>query len=363
MIHSLNGGGAERVMAGLCSRLQARGHEVTLITLDDALHDRHAVADAVVRVPLGIMIASRGLRSAIGNNIWRLRRIRSAIKQSNPNVVLSFCDVINALVLMATLGQSTAVVVSERSDPAQQKLSMPWSRLRPWLYRRAAAVVVLSPTVATFVAPWCRDQPIVIPSATEEPPQINLHCDSPVNNCYLIGVGRLENEKGFDRLITAFAALATKHSQWRLRIYGEGSQRESLQQLASAHGVADRVELPGWISPIWPAFDNADLFALTSRYEGLPSALLEAMAAGVACVAVDCESGPRAIVQHDVDGWLVENDDAAIQTGLDRCMSDADLRTRLGQAGRQVTKRFGWQVMVDAYEKVLIEHSINGIKP
>lgn len=106
-----------------------------------------------------------------------------------------------------------------------------------------------------------------------------------------------------------------------------------------------------------PVYQAADLFALTSRYEGFPSALLEAMACGVAAIAVDCESGPRAIVRNDKDGLLIANEDQAIQDALCRCMSDEGLRSQLGNEARQVTSRFGWDAMVDAYEQVLFDVS------
>ena len=157
VIHSLNGGGAERVMAGLSSRLQAKGHAVTLITLDDARCDRHEVDPRVSRRPLDVMRHSRSKFAAIANNFRRVHAVRKAIRDSQPDVVLSFCDATNVLTLLATRGLGFPVVVSERSDPGTQLLAWPWSRLRPMLYRRANDVIVLTQTAADAVAAWCKN--------------------------------------------------------------------------------------------------------------------------------------------------------------------------------------------------------------
>lgn len=396
VIHSLQGGGAERVMAGLGSRLAGRGHSVTLITLDEATSDRFEISAAVKRLPLGVMSERRGLW-AIRDRMRRLVRLRGAIRSAAPDVVLSFCDATNVLVLLAMIGTSIPVVVSERSDPAAQGLSRSKSWLRTKLYRRAAAVVVLTPEAAEVVRPWSAAPPVVIPSAVDIPPITQSSITTPdlgsTSNPTgatkrqarrrVIGVGRLEHEKGFDRLVDAFAEVAHRHPQWDLELHGEGSQSEWLRGRVAALGLTDRVRFAGWTRPIWPALASADLFVLPSRYEGFPSALLEAMAAGVPSIAVDCPSGPRAIIRDGVDGLLVKTPSpikapsgtetlSGIETAasgspaavdratagelaraIDRCMADEELRTRLAAAGRAVVDRFGWESMVDAYQNVL----------
>lgn len=390
IIHSLRGGGAERVMAGLASRFAQRGHLVTLITLDDVAHDRFETTTAVKRLPLGVMSERRGL-GAIRDRMRRLVRLRGAIRNAAPDVVLSFCDATNVLVLLAMIGTSIPIVVSERSDPAAQALSRIKTWLRTKLYRRAAAVVVLTPEAAEVVRPWSAAPPVVIPSAVDipPPPRPSNATTELEPRRRVIGVGRLEHEKGFDRLVDAFAEVAPRHPRWDLELHGEGSQFERLRARVASLGLTDRVRFPGWTRPIWPALASADLFVLPSRYEGFPSALLEAMAAGVASIAVDCPSGPRAIIRDGVDGLLVKipslpetqsssesqsssetqgssekpssgsaaSIDRAIAGDLaiaiDRCMADEELRARLGAAGRAVVDRFGWESMVDAYQNVL----------
>lgn len=352
VIHSLSGGGAERVMASLASRLCQRGHRVLLITLDDASDDRYELDRGVARHALDLMSHSRTLSEQLTNTYRRVTALRRAIRQEAPDVVLSFCDTTNILTLAATRRLDVPVVVSERSDPVQQRLSDGWERLRRWLYPRAARLIALSETSAAGLQPLSRRTVRVIPSAVEVPPQPRDRQRAEARR-RIVGIGRLEYEKGFDRLIEAFAAAADQDASWTLRLVGEGSQRAELKALAARLGVAERVSMPGWVRPIWGELAEATCFALPSRHEGFPSALLEAMAMGVPSVAVDCESGPRAILRHEHDGLLVPDSVAGLSDGLRRLTGDADLRERLGAAAVNVVDRFSWEAMVDAYEDVL----------
>jgi len=356
VIHSLNGGGAERVMARLVSMLSERGHDVTLITLDDGVDDRYEVASAVARVHLNVMSDSKNKLAGLIATATRVKALRAAMKGSRPDVVLSFCDVTNVLTLLASRFWSVPVVVSERSDPAAQAIAAPWAQLRPKLYRRAAGVVVLTNAAAATVAPWCRNQPIVIPSAVDSPPSdLSIASDSAGD---FVAVGRLEREKGFDLLINAFAKIASDHPQSRMNIYGEGSLRRSLEQQRDRLGLSDRIVMPGWTRPIWPVLKPAGVYVLSSRYEGFPSSLLEAMASGMACIAMDCPSGPAAIIRDGVDGLLVPAGDVdRLAIFMAKVREDQTLRERLGANARDVVRRFGWDAMVDAYERVLIDAS------
>lgn len=345
-------------MAGLASRLSDRGHSVTLVTLDDGQQDRHDVAESVRRQPLDQMGTTRGLFEKIAATKAREAAVRDAIEAIGPDVVLSFCDRTNILTLQALARSRFPVVVSERSDPVRQNLGAFWEFQRRRCYRRAARIVALTEHAAGALAPMNRYKVAVIPSSVDVPPMRSDRVAAQANRL-VVGVGRLEREKGFDRLVRAFAD-ARPSADWTLRILGEGSQRESLLTLAAEFGVANRLELPGWVRPVWPELGKATCFVLPSRYEGFPSALLEAMSMGVPSLAVDCEcGGPRAII-GDQQGLLVDRSDAALTDGLRRIMTDEPSRERWGEGGMSVVDRFGWEPMVNAYEALLKEVAGSG---
>lgn len=351
LIHSLNGGGAERVMAGLVSRLAARGHRVTLITFSHADTDRYHVDPSDRRVTLDLPEAPSNPLFRVAGLFRRHAAIRNAVKSIAPNVVLSFCDRNNLDVLAALRKGSLPVVVCERSDPAKQSLGWIRNRVRRHAYPNAAAVVALTESASRHLSQFC-DRVQVIPSAVDAPPTSSDR-EAASANKLIVGVGRLEHEKGFDRLIQAFAKATETHPSWRLALYGEGSQRIALQRLITEHGLGGRVEMHGWVQPLWESLARATIFCLPSRYEGFPSALLEAMAVGVPSISVDCESGPRAIVRTGENGLLVDPSIEGLTEGIRRWIEAPDERERIGLVGPGVIDEFGWERMVDAYETLL----------
>ena len=186
---------------------------------------------------------------------------------------------------------------------------------------------------------------------------VGTHLDrsSPATRTVL-AVGRLTPQKGFDLLLEAFARIAADFTDWRLVILGSGTDRDALVEQATQLGIAESVELLGWTAEVASWFSNADLFVLSSRYEGFPNVLLEAMAAGVPVISFDCESGPREIVRHELDGLLVPAGDvAALASAMQRLMADETLRHTYGQRGREVTERFSVAEFFRRWQQVLAE--------
>jgi glycosyltransferase involved in cell wall biosynthesis len=159
---------------------------------------------------------------------------------------------------------------------------------------------------------------------------------------HLISIGRLDDQKQFDLLIRVFANIAPIYQNWSLTIAGEGPLRHDLEQLVLSLGLVDRIKFPGRITNIGNELANADIFVLTSKYEGFPNALLEAMLLGLPCVAFDCPSGPREITMDGEVGLLVRlNDENGLQNALMQLMSSADFRQKLGSKARaSVIDRF-----------------------
>src|SRR5438445_2665806 len=158
----------------------------------------------------------------------------------------------------------------------------------------------------------------------------------------LLAVGRLDEGKQFGVLIKVFASLARHHTHWSLRIVGEGPLRATLQQQIVELGLEGRVELPGQTAHIGEVLAESDAFVLTSKYEGFPNVLLEAMAFGLPCVTFDCPSGPREISMDGLVAMLVPlNDEQAVVDVMERLILDADLRQALGARARlSVIERF-----------------------
>jgi glycosyltransferase involved in cell wall biosynthesis len=167
----------------------------------------------------------------------------------------------------------------------------------------------------------------VIPNATP----FDVDEPAPLDSRTILAAGRFTHQKGFERLVAAYAPLAESHPDWQLHIYGHGELWERISAQVDELGVGDRIQLKGITSEFEAVLRDAAVYAMSSRFEGLPMVLLEAFSKGVPPVSFDCPEGPRQLIQDGVNGLLVpEGDVPALTEALRRVMDDDDLRHRLG---------------------------------
>lgn len=343
VINSLRPGGAERVAANLTNEWTRAGHEVSLITLAPTALDFYGLDSRIDRRALDIMGQSKGFVSSIVANVSRLRRLRQELRTIRPDVIVSFIDCMNVLVLIAAAGLGIPVVVSERTDPRMAPLGPIWETLRRLTYRRATALVVQTQSVAKWARNLVDSQRVVIvPNPIMESCfQVERKGCVGTHVRRVVAVGRLSPEKGFDILIEAFERASTPHPDWSLVIVGEGPLASTLRAQADGTHCAGRIEFAGLIRTPEELLADSEIFALSSRLEGFPNALVEAMACGCCVIATDCPSGPAEIITGGIDGVLVPVENVeALARSLDALMTSGADRRRLGAAAAASAERF-----------------------
>lgn len=351
-ISSLGAGGAERVMTLLAGALADRDHDVWLVTLAESGNDFFPLHPRVQRIGLGLtgdsLSALHGLR-ANAQRVWALRRTVATLK---PHAVLSFVTSMNVLMILACMRLPVRVVVSERVDPAAHQEYRIWSDLRSLLYQFADAVVVQTESIAGWFRKrlWKRTRVAVIPN-----PAVPISGVEPCDDMgpFLLAAGRFTYQKGFDLLLRAFGE-ATTENVLKLVIAGEGPEAQTLRELAAQLGLGARVCFPGRVQELSRLLKCAVAFILPSRYEGFPNVLLEALAAGVPCVATDCPGATREILGDGAYGLLVPPDDTGALAGaINQITADAELRQRLSRAATVAIERYSLDRIIDHWERVL----------
>lgn len=363
----MNTGGAERVAASLANAWVQRGDQVRLVTTHiGSDSSSYELAKQVQFSPLG---RAMSWFPPLLTPIRKLRAIRKMHQEFEPDVVVSFLTNVNVNVLMGLRGVATPVIVCERTNPmVSQSADKRLQSLRTKLYPRATRVVVQTEdTAKAFSAaePNLGELAIIpnpIPADLQLIP-LNQVVEK-TEKCKLVAMGRLVPAKQFDQLIRAFGLLAEAHPEWTLHIYGEGPELENLQRRAELVGFKDRIFFPGRTDTPWEVLSEAQLFALTSAYEGFPNVLLEAMSLGLPCVSFDCPSGPREMSNNGRDASLVPlNDEQALIAALEELMSDPRLRGVLGQrAALSVRERYGMDAILELWDHVFRQAGLVNLK-
>jgi GalNAc-alpha-(1->4)-GalNAc-alpha-(1->3)-diNAcBac-PP-undecaprenol alpha-1,4-N-acetyl-D-galactosaminyltransferase len=357
LIYKMSGGGAQRVLSIIANYFAEKNWAITLLTYDDGSNPSFFKLHPSVQCqPLSIMRNQGGLLKALRMHLLRPFVLRAAIKNSKPDAVIAFIDLNNILTLVATLGLSTPIIISERVDPAQYSLGMFWSTLRKWIYCCASRLVVQTQDALDYFSPIIQRHSEVIPNPII--PIFDLEqSPKPKNqNKIILAMGRLVEQKGFDLLIQAFARIKPVFSDWELHIWGEGEQKKILESLRDELGLREHVRFRGMTQDNYNIMRQADIFVLSSRYEGFPNVLGEAMACGLPVISFDCPSGPSELITHGMNGLLIPKINAIDLASEMQClMENETLAKRLGNEARKVTEIFSLNKVMTMWENLILE--------
>lgn len=343
VIGSMGKGGAERVISLLANEYAKRDWKVDILLLLEDKSDY--TLDENVNL---ISFANHKISRILYFPVWHYR-IRKYLKKTKPDQVISFIARINIITILANLGVKRPLIISERNDPKQDGRSLITSILTKLLYPLADKVVF-----QTAWAQSCFPKKITKKSVIIANPIKVEEYATGILSKKIVSVGRLIEQKNHKLLIKAFKKVSEKYPDYELMIYGEGRLRGELSNLINELNLSKKVLLPGNSSNIHQEISNAEIFVLSSDYEGLSNALLEAMMMGIPCISTDC-AGSIEFIDHEKSGYIVRRgDEKALYEAMIKLIEDKELAKNISLNASLMSNKLKVENIISLWDREIM---------
>ena len=333
-INAIHDGGAERVLLQLAKRFAACGYRAVVVT---SFVDQweYPMPEGVERLSIE---QEQIPQSRLRRNLSRIRALRRLIREYRPAALISFMAEPNFRAVIASRFLPVKTIVSVRNDPEREYGGRLGRIIGKWLLPLADGCVFQTEQAKKWFPKRLQKRSSVIMNQVDER---FFQVTDAGQNGYVMTAGRLTAQKNQALLIRAFAAIAGDVEE-ELRIYGEGELRRSLEALIAQLGMERQIRLMGASDDMPAALAGCKLFVLPSDFEGMPNALLEAMAAGRCCVSTACPcGGPEAVIESGVNGLLVPvGEEEALSAAMLELLKDAEKRRTMAAAAGERANAF-----------------------
>ena len=350
-------GGASKMIAWVAEQMALKGHEVHLITFFTQ-EGTPKLLENVHFHPLNIPQSNRRLVRNTVEMVKVLHRLQKEVRKIRPDVFVTFLDSVGCIYLpICRLLNTCKIVASERVDPYSYRGEK--AKVRFFLMKYAHTMVFQTEGARGFFKnkKAIYNNGVVIPNPVVVSDSVKaLQKQVPAyrdRDNRIVTVGRLSlPQKRQDVLIEAFRIFHETHPQYRLVIYGDGQDKDKIESFVEASGLREHIVLAGYTQHAEQDIYNASAFVLSSDYEGIPNALIEAMSVGVPCVSTDCSPGGAALLLEDGEnGFLVPKGDArAIADRVAQIVENESVANRFSQNAPAITKKFSESVVADWWE-------------
>ena len=340
-------GGAERQITLLANVMAKRGHEVHFLVVAQ-YSKRYPISDKVIVHDL-ICAENDGLHPIIG----RYMALKRAYKDIKPDITIHYNLQSAYLTLAMPKKIYCKAIYSERGDPYDKEYSGLLGKIRDWTVKGMDGLVFQSEGARDFFDEKIRAKSVVIHNSVEVP--VDKY-PVPLNRRKrIVSAGRLHEQKNHSLLIDAFAKIASDIPEYELVIYGDGDLRESLQKKINNYKLNDRISHLSACKDLWDKIHDASLFVLSSDFEGMPNALMEAMALGIPCLSTDCRpGGARTLIKDGINGFVIPRKDTnALAEKMLYILTHPDVSKRISEGGRKIAYTHNEKETFDKWEAFL----------
>lgn len=331
--HNLHGGGCERVISILANRFVNDGLSVMILP--------EYTSDCFYRLDPRVAVRPLSDKSSMrAKDVLPVyTELRRRVMRERPDVVLAMPEKVNVWAVLFLIGTGVPVAVSERNDPLRHPKSRIKRFLRRLVYPFAAGFIFQTERQAAYFKESIRRRGVVLDNPFEADGLPRPYAGEREKS--VVSAGRLEEQKNFSLLVEAFDQFHTAHPDWKLTVYGEGAEREKLQNLVAARGLTGAVSFPGQTKALSARIARAGMFVLSSDYEGMPNALIEAMAQGLPSISTDCPAGgPARLITDGENGLLAPvGDPDTLAAAMARIADGPELAKKLSENAAKVCAR------------------------
>lgn len=337
---TLHAGGSERVMSLLANTFAQKGYEVEIVCIN-----KHLVfypIDEKVKV----WFAEDEVKSP--SILKKVFWLRNHIKNDRPDVVIAFMLEVYCVTLASLIGVSVPVISSERIDP--HFFGRAKGLLRWLLLRRTTHLVVQTVRIKDFYSAKLQSRTTIIPNPVTDKV---FSLKPTLKQKRIIAVGRLAYQKNYPMMFRAFAKVHHDFPDWQLVVYGNGPQKDEIRGVIERLGMEGHIILAGKSDHVVEEMNKSSLFVMSSDYEGMSNALLEAVCVGLPVISTDV-SGARDLITEGVNGYIVPvGNERALTLALSSMLSSPEKMDEMGRQSKALAPRFREEQIVGQWEELI----------
>lgn len=350
---TLSYGGAARRFVGVANAMAERNHQVEMLIYGDIIDIRDSINSKVkVKNEVINFDSSNWVQRNIFYRIKSIKKINSFLGKKSFDIIISFNDMVNINLLLSDARKKSKILISERSDPNFNKRYL--QIIKKKLFRHADGIVFQTEGAKNFFEGYLPESTKIIPNPI--PNNVTFKRYKGRKQKKIVSVARLWlYQKRQDILLRAFKEFTKKHKNYELVLYGDGPDYSKIQSLIQELGISDKVSLAGAKDNIIERIKDAELFVLSSDFEGIPNALIEAMAVGLPVVSTRCSpGGAEFLITHKINGLLVERDNyKELAKAMLYMIENPTDASRMGDKAKDITDRLNEEKIYNKWEKFI----------
>lgn len=353
---SLQKGGAERVITTLSNYL-IKKYDVTIVTnLNTPSH--YQLDKKIKHIKLDKLKGTNKM-ARYCNKILKVRtkKLKKIIEQEQPSIIIAFLPEPSFRVLSIKDKLNIPVIISDRNDPKVEYKNILINKKMKKLYRKADGFVFQTDEAMNYFNGIIKCESIIIPNPIND--KFIKKPYSKKRKKEIVTVGRLEKQKNQKLLINSFEEISDKYPEYKLYIYGEGKLKNKLIKHINKINMNDKVYLMGKSDKIEDEIYKSNIFVLSSDYEGMPNALMEAMALGLPCISTNCSGGgAKFLIENDINGILIDNKSPkSIANAMERIINDENFANKIAENANKISEKYNCEYICKQWEN-FIENKI-----